>query len=73
VSGYKEVVNLLQHTIFTNPTTTGTLVDKEQQLVSDLLCLYRNGSSFTRIQEKLSELRNVRAQMQPRETPELRQ
>jgi len=73
VSGFKEVVNLLQHTIFTNPTTTGTLVDKEQQLVSDLLRLYRNGSSFIRIEEKLGELRNLREQMQLRESPRRRQ
>jgi hypothetical protein len=73
VSGSKEVVSLLQYEIFNNPTSTGALIDREQQLVSDLLRLYRNGSSFPRIEETLSELRTVRKQLHLRETPRRRQ
>jgi len=65
----KEVVSMLQHTVFLEPSSAGALDDREQQLVSDLLRLYRNGSSYLRIEEKLHELRAVREELHLRETP----
>lgn len=60
---------MLQHTVFLEPSSAGALDDREQQLVSDLLRLYRNGSSYLRIEEKLHELRAVREELHLHETP----
>jgi hypothetical protein len=73
VSGTKEVVSLLQRSIDHQQPATGTLVAREEQLVMDLLRVYRNGNSIVSIEELLGELRSVRKQLHENQRPQKRQ
>ncbi|HEY3416253.1 MAG TPA: hypothetical protein VGM23_05150 [Armatimonadota bacterium] len=51
---------------------TGVLADEEQQLVLDVLRLYRGGGSFRQIGVKIDELRAMRQRMSSLQSTRLR-
>lgn len=64
---------MFQRSIYDQQLPTGTLVAREEQLVMDLLRLYRNGSSIVSVEELLHELRAIRKQLHDDEIPKKRQ
>lgn len=60
----KEVVHMvIQHSHGDRASSSATLTELEQQLVIEVLRLYRDGESESRVRAKIRELRSVRAQM----------
>ena len=66
-------MSLLQRPTYERRPFTGTLADREEQLVSDLLRLYRSGSSIVSVEALLYELRAVRKLLQEPDKQEKRQ
>ena len=54
---------MLQRTLYNHQSPGGVLGAREQQLVLNLLRLYRNGSNLLMLEEALRELRAVRKQI----------